>query len=262
MKSTRRGRSVVCAGLIAAAALVPREARAVDPFEIQVYDGTANDPGQPGIELHTNHVASGVRDVAPPELAPHRQTHMTLEPSIGVTRSWELGGYFQTTLRGDGHFDYSGVKLRSKLVTPPDWHPHVRLGLNIELAFLPEAYDPDRVGSELRPIAAWESDDWLFAINPIVGVAFAGEGLRAGPSFEPALMAVRKIANVVSVGVEYYADFGPIADPEPLRSQAHYLYEVVNLLAVPDLELNVGLGEGLTPASNGFVIKTIVGYSF
>src|SRR4051812_34971910 len=92
---------------VLACTLAVREARAADPFEIQVYDATANDPGHAGLELHVNTVASGVREAAPPELPPHRQTHFTLEPSIGITPWWELGGYLQTTLRGDGHFDYS-----------------------------------------------------------------------------------------------------------------------------------------------------------
>src|SRR5437879_1584305 len=131
-------------------------ARALDPFEIQVYDGTSNAPGVPGLELHLNYVANGVRESDPPELAPHRQAHATLEPSLGITRSWEIGGYFQTSLRADGTFDYAGVKLRSKHVTPPKWHEHWRLGANFELSLLPERYDVERWGAEVRPIVAWE----------------------------------------------------------------------------------------------------------
>ena len=51
----------------ASAAAVPRTARAVDPFEIQVYDGALGDPGSVGIETHINSVISGLRDAASPE---------------------------------------------------------------------------------------------------------------------------------------------------------------------------------------------------
>jgi hypothetical protein len=64
----------------------------------------------------------------------------------------------------------------------------------------------------------------------------------------------------MSVGVEYYASFGPIGDWAAAGRQQHYLYEVVNLLRWTHLELNIGVGEGLTDASNGLTGKMIVGY--
>src|SRR2546421_8968422 len=110
-------------------------ARAQDPFEIQVYDGSANRPGAPGLEAHLNYVASGVRTAPEPLLPPHHQLHFTLEPSYGLFPFLELGGYLQTTLRPDGGFDYAGAKLRAKLVAPKSWAPDsLRLGVNLELS--------------------------------------------------------------------------------------------------------------------------------
>ena len=239
-----------------------RDAHAIDPFEIQVYDGTANAPGVPGLELHVNRVFIGQTTAAPPELPQDQQTHFTLEPSIGVTPWWELGGYFQTTLRGDGTFDYAGVKFRSKFVSPPGWHPHLRLGLNLEVSVLPEAYDRNRWSSEIRPIVAWEDERWLFVVNPIVDVPLAGPDWHSGPTFEPALMAKVKIAGVVAVGPEYYAAFGPIASPAGWHDEQHYLYEAVDVLGLHRIEINVGVGEGLTSTSNAFVAKMILGYAW
>ena len=47
--------------LLVAASLVALPAAALDPFEIQIYDGTANAAGEPGLELHLNYVARGLR---------------------------------------------------------------------------------------------------------------------------------------------------------------------------------------------------------
>jgi len=210
--------------------------------------------------LHVNHVALGQRSVDPPELPPHRQTHFTLEPSYGLTSFWELGGYFQTTLRGDGHFDYSGVKLRSKFVARPS--AHVRLGVNFELSILPDTYDRDRWGTEVRPIAAYEDSTWMFAVNPIVDTSLAGPGFSDGPSFEPAALAMLKAQEKFGFGLEYYANLGPFANPLPLKEQEHYVYEVEYLLFVRDVELQIGIGEGLTPGSNPLVAKMIAGYVF
>src|SRR5579872_6461056 len=101
-----------------------------DPFEIQVYDGTANAPGVPGLELHLNDWATGNRDATPPEVPLHGQFHATLEPSLGLLPFWEIGAYLQGAVRtDDGVATFAGVKFRTKFVTPPGWDEHWRLGL-------------------------------------------------------------------------------------------------------------------------------------
>ena len=248
--------------LAAVVTLLPRAAGAVDPFEIEVYDGTANQPGMPSVELHANSVASGLRTSVAPELPANHQSHFTLEPSLGLLPWWEIGGYLQTALRGDGAFDYAGVKLRSKFATPPSFSDRVRLGANLEVSFLPERYDRNRWGMELRPIAAYEDKHWLLAVNPIVDLALAGPDYHRGPWFQPAAMAVFKLFEFASVGVEYYGNLGPFSDFASGREQEHYIFEVFNLLAVSHIEINAGIGEGLTPGSNPLTVKMIVGYSW
>jgi len=240
--------------------LFPAAARATDPFEIQVYDGEANAPLAPGLELHVNTVPIGLKTAERPEYPQNHQTHFTLEPSLGLFSWWELGGYFEMALRGDQAFDYAGIKLRNKFVTPPGWNARWRLGLNVEFSLVPSTYDAGRWANELRPIIAWENEHLEFALNPIIDSSFAGPDASAGPSFEPCLMAVYKIHDAVSVGVEYYANLGPFSAPLPWSQQEQYVYEVVNLLSVKHFELNVGVGEGLTDGSNRLVFKTILGY--
>ncbi len=244
------------------ALLAARDAIAIDPFEIQVYDGTADSPGSAGLELHVNRVMDGVKTSVPPELPMHHQTHFTLEPSLGVTPFLELGGYLQTALRADGTFDYAGVKLRTKFIIPQKWSSRLRFGVNLEISLLPERYERSRWGSEIRPIVAYEDDHVLAALNPIVDVPLGSPDAARGPTFEPAAMVKAKIAGAVAVGVEYYSAFGPIASPLPWGEEMHYLYEAVDLLAFPNFELNAGVGEGLTEASNPVVVKVILGYSW
>jgi len=240
--------------------LAERPAHAVDPFEIQVYDGTSDAPGTGGVELHVNEVADGVRTAPPPEIPPHHTAHLTLEPSYGVLAFWELGFYLQSALRPDGGYDFAGVKLRSKLVTPPGWRTSWRLGANVEVSYLPARYEAERWGAELRPIAAWEDARWLFAVNPILDFSLGGGG--GLPSFEPAALALIKVHDVVSLGLEYYAGLGPIDAPASWRDQQHNIYQVINLQPVAGFDLNLGVGEGLTAGSNGLTAKAILGYGF
>src|SRR6478735_8697072 len=110
------GRTVVGMLTTSYAVLCPRVALAVDPFEIQVYDGTADAPGEYSAELHANRVFSGLTTATPPELPANHQTHLTLEPAMGVLPWFEPGAYLQTAILADGTFRYAGVKLRSKFV--------------------------------------------------------------------------------------------------------------------------------------------------
>jgi hypothetical protein len=229
-----------------AALTAARAAVAADVFEIQVYDGTANPPGVPGVELHVNGVAAGLTTAPDPELPPNHQTHFTLEPALGLTPFWEIGAYLQSALLPDGGFTFAGAKLRSKFVTPPGWRAHVRLGCNIELSWLPAKFEAQRWGGEIRNIAAWEDAHWMFAVNPIIEVSFQGTPL----AFAPAATAVFKIRDVASVGFEYYGD---------VDARAHYLFQVVNV-GTRRIEINAGVGEGLTRESNALVAKLILGY--
>jgi hypothetical protein len=255
-------RRAVCLSLGLAAAWLPGAARAGDPFEIQVYDGTADPPGVPGLELHLNQWTTGNRTANPPEAALHGQFHATLEPSLGLFPFWEIGAYLQTAVRADdGVAGWAGVKLRSKFVTPASFDAHWRLGLNLEVSYLPPVYDENRWGSEIRPIVAWQDDRWLFVVNPIVDQSLAGPGARDGPELEPATKVACTLGPI-AIGFEYYATLGPIAAILPWSEEEHQIFEVVDLLAVKGLELNAGIGEGLTRASAGIVFKAIVGYEF
>jgi hypothetical protein len=215
----------------------------VDAYEIQVYDGSSDDPGHAGVELHTN------RDTTT------RETHLTLEPSYGITRGWEVGAYLQTAFLSDGTFAWSGQKLRSKHVLRFD-QDRVRVGVNLEVSFAPVRVEPDRWGGEMRPILAYEDDDVLLAFNPIIGAS------SDGPTFEPAGAAKVKIVRTIALGLEYYASFGPIPKPATWHEQEHYVFETIDLLAVSWLELEFGLGQGVSPNSHPLIGKMIAGVSF
>jgi hypothetical protein len=242
--------------------LLPSAARAVDAFEIQVYDGTVGAPGSAGVELHANTVVSGRRGSVPPELPAHHQSHFTLEPAFVITDWWEVGAYFQTALLPDGSFEYAGNKVRTKFVAPPRAGSPFRWAMNMEVSRVPETFDRNRWGAEIRPIATWSSASGAvyLSVNPILDLSLAGPDRDHAPSFEPAATARYVRAGLLSIGVEYYASLGPVGGWLHAADQEHYIYEVIDVLRWRHLELNLGVGEGLTDASNRFVAKMIVGY--
>jgi hypothetical protein len=245
----------------AAGLLVARPAAAVDPFEIQVYEGDINDPLQPGLELHSNFVASGHGAAAPGEVGSHHQWRETLEPSFGVLSWWELGAYLQLLVAvGEGEAHFGGYKLRSKFVVPRRLTGDFVLGLNFEVGRGTEAFGGADWDSEVRPILVWAPPRWLIAVNPILGWAVTGER-HAAPDFEPCAKVRWDTGRGVGVGVEYYAGLGALSQIEPRSQQQHILYLAADLVD-SSFELNAGVGRGLSEASDPWTVKVILGRAF
>ena len=62
--------------------------------------------------------------------------------------------------------------------------------------------------------------------------------------------------------VEYYGDLKELPDLTPAQRQQHFIVPALNLNLLPRLELNLGVGIGLTRASNGTFVKSIIGWEF
>lgn len=252
----------------AGAALAPGIARAEDLFEIQVYDGAINAPGDAGLELHANY-AFRARTTAPGprEVPPDRVLRTTLEPSLGVLEWLELGAYLQGFLPPSGGAEWGGWKLRTKFILPASYGLPVRLGLNVEVGKVPSTVAPDPWGMEIRPILAWEPGRWLFAVNPNLDVPLSGPS-GGTPELEPKLKVAWDTRLGFLVGAEWYAGLGPVNHLAAPRDQSHMVFGVVDLANRPgepegSWELQVALGGGVTDAASlGLAAKVIVGRGF
>ncbi len=254
----------LAAALLAAAAA---PARAVDLFEIQVYEADVDPPGRFGLEVHANYTFSGrATPDYPGEIPPDRAGRVTFEPSYGVADWLELGAYLQTFTAPGVGARYGGNKVRAKLVVPPRAGLPVLLGLNLELGRVPTSVDPQGWANEFRPILGWTDGTWLVSVNPIFGYALTGPD-RFRVELEPAGKVAWNTGRGFSLGAEYYAALGYANAILPLREQEHLLLAAFDLAAPKDepstgWELNVGVGAGLTRATpQHAIVKLIVGRS-
>ncbi len=55
---------------------------------------------------------------------------------------------------------------------------------------------------------------------------------------------------------------GPIQPLEKVQEQQHFIVPALNFDFVAQLELNLGVGIGVTRASHGIFLKSIVGWTF
>jgi hypothetical protein len=257
-----RGRLKLGFVLALVALLAPAAAHAVDPFEIQVYEGDSNAAGQVGLELHSNFVGQGRSTPAfVGEAVPEHSFHFTLEPSLGVLPFWELGAYLQfVTAPWRSQADFGGFKLRSKFIAPHAPTSAFTYGLNLEVGHGVRVLGSRNWDSEVRPIFAYGRDRWFVAVNPILSWELTGDASWA-PSFEPCAKLRYAASPHVGLGFEYYAGLGRISELLPWKQQEHFLYLAGDLLDGP-VELNVGVGRGLTAASDEWIVKAIVGKAF
>ena len=91
---------------------------------------------------------------------------------------------------------------------------------------------------------------------------FKGPGTKTGIEFTPAAKVSYDLTKVVSPGIEYYGTLGPVGNFLPASRQQQQLYGVVDLNVDPRWEINFGIGGGLTLATDGLIIKMILGRRF
>ncbi len=254
---------------LAATMLAALPARAMDKFEIQVYQGEHNDPGQASAELHSNYTIEGHSGPAyPGETPPDGVLRLTLEPALGITAWLEIGAYLQAMIAPGHGAQFAGWKLRTKLVLPERFGLPLVLGINIEIGRVPRSVEDEGWANEFRPIIGLPLGRFTFTFNPLFGFALTGPD-AGKPDFEPAFKAKWNTNLGFAVGLEHYAGLGRFDQGfVGLHQQEHLTFAVVDLEPAqgqPESpwELNLAVGRSLTDATpQRWLLKAIVGRAF
>jgi hypothetical protein len=227
--------------------------------EIQVYNAAIAPLHTFTLQQHLNYVWQGSTT---PDFdggfASNRTLNGTPELAFGVTDWYEIGLYAPFAFDSNGTFLPSGVKLRHLFVSPDADNRKFFYGLNIELSYQAPRFSPNPFATEFRPILGVRDLGWEFIVNPIVDLEF---GPAPTSSFAPAVRLARSLTRDVMLGVEYYADFGPIGGFSSAENQKHTLFGVLDFSAF-GLDVNFGVGFGLTDSSDKLVTKLIIGHAF
>ena len=242
---------------VALTGLAPLPARAID--EIQVYNAEIAEVGQWTIQQHLNYTWSGLTQPDfPGGLVSNHSLQGTPELAYGLTKWWEIGFYAPFAVTGNGELLLSGGKIRNLFVVPDAAKRDLFYGVNFELSYQTPPFSQSRYALEIRPIVGVRNKEWEFIVNPIVDVTFGDFGMQ---TFAPAVRLARNLGEERFVGLEYYADFGQIGNFLPTPEQSHQLFAVTDF-KVGKFDVELGAGYGLTPGSDRFVTKAIIGYAF
>ena len=251
-----RGCGFLVLGVLTVLPLVTRPARAVD--EIQLYNAEIAEVGQWTIQHHFNYAFSGRKEPDfPGGLVPNHALNATPEFAYGVTDWFELGWYIPWAVDENGRFLSNGAKLRTLFVSPNADKKSFFYGLNFEFDYTTPPFSQTRFAMEIRPIIGWRNPQWEFIVNPIFDIGFGSLG---DVDFVPAARLGRKFGEDLTFALEYYTDLGRPGSFFPFEEQAHQLFAVVDF-KIGVVDVDFGLGYGLTPGSDRFVAKTILTYA-
>jgi hypothetical protein len=245
------------AGILAALAALPQSARAVD--EIQLYNAEIAEVGQFTVQQHLNYAFVGRKEADfPGGFAPNHALNGTPEFAWGITNWFELGLYLPWAIDSQDRFLSNGFKLRTLFVTPNADKKSFFYGINFEYDYTTRPFSPTLFAMEIRPILGWRNPQWEFIVNPIVDFGF---GKNGDIDFVPAARLARKITDDLQLGVEYYTDLGRPGSFLPFEQQAHQVFAVADF-KVGVIDVDFGIGYGLTQGSDRWVAKTILSYAF
>jgi hypothetical protein len=236
-------------------ALFPAPRAMAQGDEIQVYDGGLAPVGVFNLTVHNNFTPDGVDTPSfPGAITSHRSLNGVPEWALGVTRWFEAGLYmplysYDQTLS----WKLDGFKLRTLFAVPGAAARRFFYGANFEFSINSKHWSTHRISSEVRPIVGWHLGRVDLIANPIVDTDY--DGLK-NLIFAPSLRLAYNLNGRWAVSAEEYADYGPLHEFHAAADQSHQLFGVLDYIG--PIELQVGVGVGLTDASDRVQLKVIV----
>lgn len=232
---------------------------AQENYEIQVYASPTMTKGSTIFELHSNFTFNGEKEIVKGVRPTYHALHETVEITHGITNNFEIGFYLFTNYTDGYGYEIVGTHIRPRISAPEKWKLPVGLSLSAELGTQNKDYATDKWSLEIRPVIDKQWNKFYLAVNPVLGVQLKGIEKQTSPAFTPNIKAAYAVSSKVSLGTEYYGDLGVLNNFERGREQSHALFIIADLFIDPKWEINFGPGFGLTPATDGFIFKLLVG---
>jgi hypothetical protein len=211
--------------------------------------------GEYSLEAHLNLTAQGTALAEGTLLPTARQTHLTLEPTIGLTENFAVGFMFLSAWEPGYSPQFAGWRVLPHFYAPESLKLPVRLGFVAEFSFQNDRYEENVRRAELRPILDREFTRWQVVFNPVFERSLRGPGTRHGWSFEPAAL-LRWKRKKFSPSLEYYGEIESINVPPRARPEVHQLFVGGDLEVRPKFTVNMGLGFDLGSRGPGVVLKS------
>jgi hypothetical protein len=228
-------------------------------YEFEVYDTHLTKPGTTELELNTNFVASGRKQIDEGVFPTHHMLRSSLEVGTGVTDWLEASVYVLAAHRPTGGTSYVGNRVRATAVAPSGWNLPFEIGLTQEVGYARPGFAENR---------------WTYELSPMIGRSWGSVALVANPAFERSLGAAPEhpvefeprgritygFGDEGSLSLEYYTSLGPTSRFDKPSEQKHQLFLAAEKEFWTRWEFAASFGRGLTASSDHSVIATRIEY--
>jgi hypothetical protein len=242
---------------VMAIALLGPAAAVAQTDEIQVYDASIAEPGVFNLTLHNNFTPSGLTTPTfPGGINPDKSLNGVPEWAYGVTDWFEAGLYLPLYSISKNHgVTFNGFKVRLLFVSPHADDRKFFYGVNFEFSYNASYWEQNRFTSEIRPIIGWHLHPVDIILNPILDNSWTG-GFQ-NLDFAPETRIAYNFSPKYAIAAEEYADLGRLRQFYSLSDQSHQLFGVFDHKSKV-LDMEAGVGFGLTPASDKVTLKLIL----
>lgn len=227
--------------------------------EIQVYLDDKEEAGQLSVDWHNNYVISGRSNPQYlGEQAPDRVYRLTPELNYGLTDTLELGLYLLSALDHQGNLTGEGAKVRLKYIAPHE-EEGLFWGLNLEVGEQATRVSQNPWHGELKGIMGLHDGRWTLGSNLNIDTSL--DAHPGSPTADLDFKINYRIVEKTQLGLESYNELGAIHPLDSLNQNSKTLFAVVDTEAM-GMDLNAGVGKGLTHASDRWTLKFILGTKF
>ncbi len=229
------------------------------PEEIQVYMDELSEPGEFGLDVHTNYVADG--DLTADYLGQQQSVHrlrITPEFALGLSKNFELGAYLPlATVDRRGNIGINGVKFRLKYIAPRAQGQKWFYGANFEIGRVDRKLDINPYNAEFKLIGGLRTGKWTLAAN--ANIDFVVSGPAPGPaSLEIATKVNYALTPKLALGVENYTGVGEFRGLGQFGNSEQASYVTIDT-SVGHWDLNIGVGRGYGSNPDKWILKAVVG---
>ena len=229
---------------------------AQDPFEIHVLEYEPMHEGEFTFENHLNYVAvnaaGGARSVF----------HDTYELTAGIAEEFSFGVMQLNARMPGGPLESAGWRFVPHFYVPRSWHWPVGVGLVAEFAFENPAWEANSRSMTILPVLEKRFGLVQVDLNPTFGRALHGRDTGHGWGFGLAARVGFEGKKRFTPSLEYYGDWGPLPGFEPLVGQMHQILPGGDIRLWRNVLWSVGVGVGITPATDRIVYKSRLEISF
>jgi hypothetical protein len=158
-------------------------AMAQQGYEFEVYDTQLTKPRTTELELNTNFVASGPKQIDTGLFPTNHMLRSSLEIGTGITNWLEGSVYVLAVHRPNGGASYVGNRIRATAAAPAEWNLPFEFGLTQEVGYARPGFAENR---------------WTYELAPMIGKTWRSVSIVANPAFERSLSGTGARAREVA----------------------------------------------------------------